>query len=187
MDVFQGEDFIEKLAQHVDLSHQQRQFILKRVHVPELSEFDESKSNNLIEIMTEVDLLLAKSGLLEGFGQKSMAAIRLAHKDFWQPYKDQDKVVEQLNQVAQTMIQELNRIDVENKQLTNELLTLNANVLDLMDEFEPVTSLTVSSGKANVNDLLTAMNELSGQMTLVLARNQQLRSARQAEENTVDE
>lgn len=175
VDVFQSEGFIKKLNGVVGLSKRQQQTIKDLVHIPELSEFDESQSNQLIEIMTQVDLLLAESGLLELFGQKSMTAIHFLYAAFWNDYKNKyPGALRQLQSVAQKIHDELHRIKHENIQLTNKLAVKSTD-FDQLEMKEPQIESKDFTSITSVDSMLNYMSDLSGLMTESLSLNNQLR------------
>lgn len=175
VDVFQSEVFIQKLNQVIPLNRKQKQSIRNRVHVPKLSEFDQTNSAHLVEIMTDVDLLLADAGLLDNFGQKSLHAIKFLYADFWQKYENQASGVEQLLLIVDKMLNELQRIDAENQELKAKAKEFDLVLAEHVVDFEFVKGLiTAAKSQPTITSSLNLMSDLNGQMTQVLAFNRTL-------------
>ena len=122
--VFQSDDFIDKLSQVIPLSDQQRHAIKTMANVPELPVFETELTHELAAIMTEVDMELTSSGLIEHFGKLTLAAIKRQHLPYWQHHTPaQDGSAELLLYINQ-LNSEMTRILAENDGLKRQVKSL---------------------------------------------------------------
>ncbi len=83
-DVFESDAFAEKLQRHVGLEIDDWLQAQQYKHIAPVTESDQSDLTTLSDIMTEVDLILDASGLMEHCGFKSLSEIQSTHASFWQ-------------------------------------------------------------------------------------------------------
>ena len=138
--VFQSEEFISQLSKVVNLSQTHKTQIKNMTHVPpEPPIFDDTLSNDLAEIMTDVDLKLTAAGLMDELGKSSLKNIRSKYYSFWQVYGDMissneiqptSNLLLSVNQLSS----ELTRILAENKQLKEQVNFLKADLRSKSDD-----------------------------------------------------
>ncbi len=128
--VFQSDEFIQLVSSVVSLSDEQKNEIKDMTHVPHIPVFDELLTDELAQIMTEVDLLLVQSGLMESFGVSSLKDIKAQNKAFWQNFNGETKSCAPLLLSINQLNSELTRILAENKKLKSELKSLTKNQTD---------------------------------------------------------
>lgn len=124
--VFEGQEFIRRLASVVPLNSKQQAQLKAMVHVPEMPVFQARFTNELTAIMTEADLLLNASGLEEFFGRRPLSVICQSYPEFWQQqtgFKHQHLSL-LLNQMNAHQA-ELTRILAENQALKSRIEALS--------------------------------------------------------------
>jgi len=123
--VFQSNEFIKQLSLVVSLSGQQKHAIKNLTNVPEFPVFKTELTDELIAIMTEVDVELTASGLMEGFARSPLTEIKRQAKDYWHQASQSGPC---LNQNILLHIHHLNsemtRVLAENDSLKEQLKTL---------------------------------------------------------------
>ncbi|MCB1584340.1 MAG: sulfotransferase [Xanthomonadales bacterium] len=171
-DVFQSDCFAEKLTGALDLSDEQQQVMTRLLNVPDLPDFDQDGGTELIEIMTEVDYVLSQSGLLESFGRLPLETIKAEHHAFWRPLKASINAQRQMQELAENMCAEVNRIIQENASITEQINACESGYvikLKYHQEAKPVTS------SKDVLTMLNDTNALNALMTAVLSEHRKLK------------
>jgi len=120
--VFESEFFVTALNKVIPLTQTQQSLIKSKIQVPEFPLFDETLTDSLAELMTEVDLLLNASGLAEHLAQWPLKEIKSKYSEFWSNMAhhkscDYSQLLSQMN-VLQT---EMTRILAENNRLKQRL------------------------------------------------------------------
>lgn len=171
-DVFQSDGFIHKLSNVMALDEEQVKVIKGLTHIPELPEFDAAWVEELVNIMTVVDMQLSASGLIEYFNQRKLSSIKLYHTDFWDSMAATAYPATKLWPVVQYVRDEVVRINNENVAFQEQLNQLNGQAKKPPNIYFDVDQ---SVDKLSVDELLILLNQLNNHMTTVLGINNRLR------------
>ena len=125
--VFQSDEFIQHVSNVISLSNEQKHEIKTMTHVPHIPVFDEVLTDDLAKIMTEVEMLLMQSGLMEAFGELSLKEIKAQNEEFWQNFECVSSSCSPLLLSINQLNSELTRILAENKNLKNKLKSFTDN------------------------------------------------------------
>ncbi len=134
--VFQSDDFLAKLGQVVALSKLQKNTIKSLTHVPEFPVFDADLTDQLISIMTAVDMKLMALGLTEGFAKQALSTIKLKHQEQWLPYQKIPANFQTLLLKMNELNSEMTRVLAENNSLKEQLRT-SAEKLTAVNSEQP--------------------------------------------------
>ncbi|WP_162846704.1 sulfotransferase [Marinicella litoralis] len=126
--VFQSDEFIAKLSQVVKLNDQQKHHIKTLTHVPDFPLFNDELTDELSVLMTEVDLELTSSGLMDHFAQWPLSKIKQQYQSYWRKHTAGTGCYQQLLLHIHQLNSEMTRILAENDAIKKQLHCLQDQI-----------------------------------------------------------
>ncbi len=175
-DVFQSDDFIEKINQVVPLNTHQKDTMISLCQVPDSIELDEEFTVEMTSIMTAIDTHIQASGLLDNLGQRSLASIKIYFADYWDAWSNAKYPWQAVQQNIIDLQHEVTRIENENF----EFLARIGSKPQPAEKRRTATIEMLHPDQINehshVGHLMNQINHLNSIMTYLMADNQALRN-----------
>jgi len=180
-DVFESDDYLDKLKQVIDLKPQQITTIKAIKHVPDTPVFNSQEVEHLSAIMTATELDMSATGLLEHLGKHNLETIQFSHQDFWGPLRSQTPDLKSLTTKCEETEREVKRIADENlgmtEQLANHAVDLTAASIELQQHMtRDLSPSQQQKHSSELGQLLLKINVARNQMATELANHRKLKS-----------
>ena len=181
VDVFESNDYIDKLKQVIDLSPQQIATINAIKHVPDTPVFTSQEVDNMSAMMTATELDMSAAGLLEHLGKRNLEAIQFLHQGYWRPLLSQTHDLESLATKLAETEREVNRIADENQNMSSQLTDhgegLSAAPIKLQQHLtRDLSPSQQQQHNSEVGQMLLQINVARNQMAVELDKHRNLQS-----------
>ena len=180
-DVFESDDYLDKLKQVIGLNATQVAAIKTIKHVPDTPVFSHDEVTQMSAMMTATELDMTAAGLVEQLGKQNLDTIQFLHQDFWGPLQKQSFDSERLATKLTETEQEVKRIAEENQSLSVQLADREeVSITEPLNLDQHLTrDLSPSQHekhRSEVGKLLLNINVARNQMAIELAKNRKLTS-----------